>query len=364
MGEAMGRNRHMRGACAVGCALFLGALIDAPTAAHADEGGVSFWIPGFYGSLAAAPLEPGWALTSINYFDQVRAGGDVALARNITIRARDLTFSTTLTASINASLKSTIDLGIAIPTYTFEQRFFGAQATVGLFTALGYVDTNLQGQISGTLGPLGFAKSGSITDTTTTPTDLIPIAQLRWNAGVHNFLLYGTGDLPAGQYDRTSLANTGIGHYALDGGVGYTYLNPQTGHEFSAVAGFTHNYINPYTEYMNGTDFHLDWGASQFLSKQLMIGAVGYVYDQITGDSGSGDHIGPFMSRVVGVGPQIGYIFPLGNYQGYINLKGYGEFDQHDRPHGYNTWPSLTISPPAPTAATTAATPRMGMLSK
>ncbi len=78
---------------------------------------------------------------------------------------------------------------------------------------------------------------------------------------------------------------------------------------------------------MSGTDFHLDWGASQFLSKQLLIGAVGYVYDQVTGDSGAGDHIGPFMSRVVGVGPQVGYIFPLGNYQGYLNLKGYGEFD-------------------------------------
>ena len=93
MGAAMRRNRHVRGACAIGCALFSGALIDAPTAARADEGGVSFWIPGFYASLAAAPLEPGWALTSMNYFDQVKAGGDVALARNITIRAVDTTFN-------------------------------------------------------------------------------------------------------------------------------------------------------------------------------------------------------------------------------------------------------------------------------
>jgi hypothetical protein len=360
----MERNRHMRGACAIGCALILGALVDAPTAARADEGGVSFWIPGFYSSLAAAPLEPGWALTGMEYFDQVKAGGDVALARNVTIRAVDTTFNARLQASINASLNATINLGVLIPTYTFEQRFFGAQATVGMLYTLGYVDTTLQGQISGSLGPFGFSKSGSITDQLTAAADLIPILQLRWNAGVHNFMLYGTGDLPAGQYDRTSLANTGLGHYALDGGLGYTYLDPQSGHEFSVVGGFTHNYINPYTNYMSGTDFHVDWGASQFLSKQLLIGAVGYVYDQVTGDSGAGDRVGPFMSRVVGVGPQVGYIFPLGNYQGYINLKGYGEFDAHDRPHGYNTWLTLTISPPAPTAATTAATPRMGMLSK
>ena len=63
--------------------------------------------------------------------------------------------------------------------------------------------------------------------------------------GVNNFMAYVAADLPVGSYDRTSLANTGIGHYALDGGVGYTYLDPQSGHELSAVAGFTNNYTNP-----------------------------------------------------------------------------------------------------------------------
>jgi hypothetical protein len=100
---------------------------------------------------------------------------------------------------------------------------------------------------------------------------------------------------------------------------------------------------------------------SQFLSKQWMVGLVGYVYNQLTGDSGSGDHVGPFESRVVGVGPQIGYIFPFGNYQGYLNLKGYGEFDAHDRPHGYNAWLTLSISPPAPTPPSSAR-PRTTMM--
>jgi hypothetical protein len=35
--------------------------------------------------------------------------------------------------------------------------------------------------------------------------------------------------------DRTSLANTGMRHYPFDGGVGYTYFDPQTGQELSAV---------------------------------------------------------------------------------------------------------------------------------
>jgi hypothetical protein len=89
----------------------------------------------------------------------------------------------------------------------------------------------------------------------------------------------------------------------------YTYFDPQTGHEFSAVVGATYNLINPATQYKNGFDGHLDWGASQFLSASFQVGAVGYVYDQLTGDSGPGAKLGPFESRVIGIGPQVGNSF-------------------------------------------------------
>ena len=38
------------------------ATIVLPQVARADEGGVSFWLPGLFGSLAAAPATPGWSL--------------------------------------------------------------------------------------------------------------------------------------------------------------------------------------------------------------------------------------------------------------------------------------------------------------
>ena len=59
----------------------LTAVASAPKVALADEGGVSFWLPGFFGSLAASPLQPGWSLTSIYYHTSVSAGADVARAR-------------------------------------------------------------------------------------------------------------------------------------------------------------------------------------------------------------------------------------------------------------------------------------------
>jgi hypothetical protein len=132
---------------------------------------------------------------------------------------------------------------------------------------------------------------------------------------------------------------------------GYTYFDHPTGREFSAVAGLTYNLENASTNYQNGVDFHLDWAASQFLSKQFAVGVVGYLYDEVGCDSGSGDHVGCFQSRVVGLGPQISYLFPVGDLQGYLNLKAYGEFAAQDRPDGWNIWLTFAISPAAPTSA-------------
>jgi len=75
---------------------------------------------------------------------------------------------------------------------------------------------------------------------------------------------------------------------------------------------------------------------------------VGYAYQQVTDDFGQHPVLGGMQSRVLGVGPQIGYIFPIGNMQGYLNLKGYGEFDAANRPSGWNTWLTFSISPAAP----------------
>ena len=65
------------------------------------------------------------------------------------------------------------------------------------------------------------------------------------------------------------------------------------------MLGFTYNLPNQSTQYQNGVDMHLDWGMSQFFTKQFMAGLVGYVYKEIGCDSGSGDRVGCFQSQVV-----------------------------------------------------------------
>jgi hypothetical protein len=319
--------------------------------ALADESGVSFWVPGFFGSLAAAPQQPGWSLATVYYHTSVSAGGDVALAREFQIGR--VPANLTLTARLNASVNATGDLGFVIPTYVFATPVLGGQASVSLVSAYGVVSTTLAGQLAGSLtGPGGgsvpFMRNDSINDTTWGFGDLVPQFALRWNAGVNNYMTYITGDIPVGAYQSDRLSNLGIGHGAIDAGGGYTYFNPATGHEFSGVLGFTYNFKNTATQYQNGVDLHFDWGASQFLTKQVQVGLVGYAYKDIGCDSGSGDRVGCFQSQVFGIGPQFGYVFPLSQgLQGYINLKAYAEFAGSDRPTGWNTWLTFAISPAA-----------------
>lgn len=317
--------------------------------ARADEGGVSFWIPGFFGSLAATPTTPGWSATSVYYHTSVSAGGDVARSREFELGRVQGNATVSFAGNVNAS----VNLEFLAATYTFATPVLGGQASVSLLGAYGANSTTLAGTLAGTVsippfGTAAFSRSDAINSTIVGFGDLVPQFALKWNVGVNNFMTYVTGDIPVGAYDSMRLANLGIGHWAIDAGGGYTYFDPQTGHEATAVLGFTYNFINPATQYQSGVDMHLDWGASQFLTKQVQVGLVGYLYQEVGCDSGSGDRVGCFRSRVLGIGPQFGYLFPIGDkLQGYLNLKGYGEFDSANRPSGFNIWLTFNLSPAA-----------------
>ena len=115
------------------------------------------------------------------------------------------------------------------------------------------------------------------------------------------------------------------------------------------VTGLTYNLLNP-APAQNGVDWHVDWGCA-IRPEAVQLGAVGYFFQQITPDSGAAAFLGTNESRVAGIGPQIGYLFPVGNLQGYLNLKGYWEFAADNRASGWNTWLTFSLSPAPPAAA-------------
>jgi hypothetical protein len=311
---------------------FLLSIISA-CPALADEGGLSFWLPGQYGSFAATLGEPGWSWATVYYHSSVGAGADKAFPRGGKGR-------------VSLGLEGRGDLVLFGPSYTFATPLLGGQFSLSL---LGYGGRS-EGSVDVTLtGPRGNTFPRSKSDVFTGFGDLIPQATLKWNHGVNNYMTYIVGDIPVGAYDPDRLANAGIGHGAIDWGGGYTYFNPATGTEASIVAGLTYNFKNPDTDYQNGIDSHIDWGVSQFLNEHFFVGAAGYYFQQLTGDSGEGATLGDFKSRVAGIGPQMGYLFPVGDkMQGALSAKAYWEFAAENRPEGWNLWLGFALSPAAP----------------
>lgn len=337
-----------RSATILASATIAAGLALCPDVSRADESGVSFWLPGLYGSLAATPTAPGWSVAAIYYHTTVSGGGAIAAAREIQVGR----FSPNVNVNFNLNLNGRGDLMVIAPTYTVAEPILGGQFSFTLAGIYGRNTASLDGLLTTQVGQIVTTRNGFLEDALTSYGDLYPTFRLKWNAGVHNYMVYGAGDIPVGDYDSRRLANIGIGHGAIDFGGGYTYFNPATGHEFSAVGGATYNFKNPQTQQQSGIDLHLDWGASQFLSKQLFVGLVGYAYQQVTDDFGQPPILGGFRSRVFGVGPQLGYIFPVGELQGFLGVKGYGEFGNENRPAGWNTWLTFSISDAAPKTVT------------
>lgn len=214
--------------------------------AFADESGVPFWLSGQYASLAAVPTTPGWSLVSTAYYYNGSADKTTTFQHGNTL---------------STGIKSDSPLLLLQLGYATESKFLGVRPYFGLAWGPESNNTSVNASLSKP------ALSGLRNDNVSGGTDLYPSASLAWNNGNHNWMSYITGDIPVGTYDPTALSKLGIGHSAIDAGGGYTYLNPKSGLEFSAVLGCTYNAKNSDTNYKNGIDSHLvDWGVSQFLS--------------------------------------------------------------------------------------------------
>ena len=194
--------------------LALGLTLLLPTSARADENGISFWLPGQFGSLAALPGVPGWSMAAVYYHTSVTGGGTVAAARQIQVGG----FPANVAVNLNASLGASADAVLLNPTYTFATPVLGGQLAIGVVSVFGRLDADINGTLTALAGPLVTRRTGSIADSLTSVGELYPMATVKWNAGVHNFMTYLTGDIPVGAYSSTRLANLGIGHGAADAG--------------------------------------------------------------------------------------------------------------------------------------------------
>jgi hypothetical protein len=136
--------------------------------AVADEGGVSFWLPGQYASFAAIAPSPGFSLPMQSYYYSGSAGASKALGRG---------------DDVSVGHDTQVFGQFFIPTWPPYTKLLGAHPR----HSLAYFPGSNETTADVGLGPL----SASRTDTVTGFGDLYPTAQLFWSKGVHNWMAYG-----------------------------------------------------------------------------------------------------------------------------------------------------------------------------
>ena len=300
---------------AVSCVVFVFGTRDTVAA----EGGYSNYIPGTYGDfgMALAPSEK-WTLRNDIYFY------DASTSRSV--RSGNLEVGTELDFLMNFTTL----------VYKPELELFGAQFAAGVFIPLVDVELDTSLSIGDTLV--------SASDSATGLGDIVLIPLLLyWNSGnihtsVAQFIVTPTGD-----YDVDNLINNGLNYWSFDTNFALTYLNPETGRDFSFNIGHIYNTKNDDTNYQTGRELHLDVAFNQFLSETFAVGIQGFYLKQITGDSGSGALLGDFKAEEAGVGPALLWSTQIGDQGVSFIAKWLHEFHAENRLEGDHVFLSFAL---------------------
>jgi len=132
---------------------------------------------------------------------------------------------------------------------------------------------------------------------------------------------------PTGEYQKGFTPSIGHNRWAGDLTWGFTYAPGNHRTELSAALGYGINSPNTATRYLSGNELHLELGVGQRLTPRLELGLAGYIYRQVTADSGTGAFFGTLEGRVSGAGPALNYSGKLGGYGFIFTARYYHEFD-------------------------------------
>ncbi|WP_407525953.1 SphA family protein [Methylobacterium oryzisoli] len=299
----------------------------ATTGARAAESAQGVYVLGNRGPLAGVTPPPGFYFESETYYYSGNLSGGRAFQSG---------------GVVAANVKLDMSANFVTPVWVTPVEILGGNLGFSLTIPFGTPNVSAGAVLSSPR--IDRIIAGRERDAIVNVGDIYLASFVGWHSG--NFHWTGTllGVVPSGSYESGQLSNISLNRPAIDLSGALTYLDPVLGYELSVVPGVTFNWINQATQYLTGTEFHLEWSASKYLSKELSVGLVGYYYNQLTGDSGSGNRIGPFKGRVTSLGGQIGYTFKLGEIPVSTNVRFFRELDVKNRFSGTAAY--LTISAP------------------
>ncbi len=312
--------------------ILLAMAILEPLSSRAEEGGTGHYVPGLTASfIDALPGKTGFAVANVlGYYDG----------------SADVHKKFPLGAGLTAGLDATVYSETLVVLYQPDWKLPGGYYVFGV--SVPYFWTKVEGHVR-LRGPGGQTFSKKRRDTANGFGDItvFPV-MLGWTA-LGGDLKYDVRlgvYVPTGEYDKDDLANAGKNYWTFEPSVSLSYLSSKTGLEISAYAGVDFNGENPDTNYRTGDQFHLDVTVAEhlpILGGLVGLGANGFYYQQISGDSGSGAILGDFKGRTAGIGPVLSYATKLWEKAIVAEVKWLPEMDVKRRTEGDNFWFKLAV---------------------
>jgi hypothetical protein len=303
--------------------LFSVMMFSSIICAHAEENGVGHWIPGQIPFMAGImPPEKGLYIRESNYIYKGTLSDTIGIPVG-----NEVVFNS----------KRVIYVDTFVFDYVFAPKREGWIPNVSIDVAIPfmYFKNNV------TLTPTAFDETQSsynLSDIIVTPFNLgWDFNEYHWTAGVNVYL-------PTGPYSVNSLVPSGYNYWTFEPAIGFTYFDPQNRIELTLYAGFDFNTINYATEYKTGNQFHLDWIAAKYLNHGFALGLGGYVYDQVTGDSGAGAVLGSYEDYIFSLGPVFRYGDAIMKVPVSVELKVLPRIRAVNAPDGTALWLNFNVT--------------------
>ena len=309
----------------------LACALALATAVHAEQSGAGHYASGGFSDFSTtAPAAPGWTFANLAlWYDNARAGGD-----------RGLPFGGSVAANIKVQQYAELPGVLYSPPF----QILGAQPSVGLILPYIWVQVRALGDITTRLGE----RSPGRTDWASGFGDMVLLpAMLCWTNGDFKYGFQPLIFAPTGEYDKTKLANVGLGYWTFTPVVSFSWLSSKIGTEFSVFTGVDFNTKNDSADYQSGDIFHVDATLAQHLPLAggfAGVGATAFYLKQFTGDSGGGATLGAFEVESYGVGPTVSYARKFGKTQAVLDVSFLPQLHVENTTKGNFIWLKLGLA--------------------
>ncbi len=219
--------------------------------------------------------------------------------------------------------------------YVFDHKVLGGNLAVSATIPVGYM--TLDAMV--TVGPL----SGQRSTEGAGLGDIVPKVQLGWTHGDFSHTAYIQTVTPTGRYETGFNPIIGLHRPGIDTGWAFTWTDKTHKLQFNGAVGVMFNFENTDTDYKTGNEFHFEWAIGRELLPGLVFGLVGYDYRQLTGDFGSGAHLGPFKGSVDAIGLGFSGTTLVHKTPVIFNFRTYREFNADNHFEGNSTVGSVTV---------------------